>query len=256
MNISTHNSLSAWGGLKLRVLLILGALFVFGVILWIVLLPRIVASTIQSRTGFAVKVDGLSVNPFTANVAVTGLVLKNPAGWPAEGFVDLREFRADAHLFSLFGNRFVVDEIVVDMAQLTLVKNQQGVLNAVAFKEGFTGRPAASEPKQSSASQGFLIKHLVLKFDKLVYADHTGRRPVIKEYNLGLNRDMRDVDSVQKIISPFSGAALGLVTETMGGLFKNNAALLKDAGNTLQDATKKTGEKLKGLLDSLDKKRP
>ena len=257
MNTSSHFNCPARGGLLVRVLLILGVLLVLGSILWVMLLPGIVASTIHSKTGFTVKVDQLSVNPLTANASIKALVLKNPVGWPVEGFVDLREFRADVHLFSLFGDRFVADEIVVDMAQLTLVKNQQGVLNAVAFKEGFAGQPAASEPKQGSASQGFLIKHLVLKFDKLVYADHTGRRPIIKEYNLSLNREMRDVDSVQKLLSPFNGAALGLVKDTVGGLFKNSPELLKGVmTNTLEDATKKTTEKLKGLLDSLDKKKP
>lgn len=226
-------------------------------VLWVRLLPGLVASTIRSRTGFAVQVDQLAVNPFTGNVAIRGLVLKNPAGWPVAEFVDLREFRAETSLLSLLGNRFIADEILVDVARLTLVVNQQGTLNAVAFKEGLASKkPAGPDRPAAKAKQEFLIRHLVLKFDKLVYADHSGWRPSVKEYKLNLSRDMRDVDSVTKIISPFTGTALGLVAHTLGGMFKGNPDLLQELASPLQDAGRKTGEKLKGLLDSLDKRRP
>jgi hypothetical protein len=239
-----------------KLLLLLGVLALLVSILWVVLLPTLVVSTIRSRTGFVVQVDRISVNPFTADVAIRGLVMKNPEGWPMAGFVELREFRADANLLSLLGNRFIANEIVVDVAQLTLVVNQQGAMNAVAFKEGLAGRETTDAAKPTPrARQEFLIRHLGLRFDKLVYADYSGRRPNIKEYNLSLNRDMRDVDSVTKIISPFTGNVLGLVTNTLGGMFKGNPDLLKELASPLQDAGKTTGEKLKGLLDSLDKRR-
>ena len=242
---------------KVKLVLLLGVLGALISMLWIVLLPGRAASTIRSKTGFAVQVDQLAVNPFTGNVALRGLVLKNPAGWPETGFVDLREFRADVSLLSLLGHRFIADEIVVDLAQLTLVKNQQGTLNAVAFKEGLEGRDTGTPGKAAaSPRREFLIRHLVLRFDKLVYSDHSGRTPNIREYNLNLTRDMRDVDSVTKIVSPFTGAALDLVTHTIGGMFRSNPDLLKELASPVQDAGRKTGEKLKGLLDSLDKRRP
>jgi hypothetical protein len=131
------------------------------------------------------------------------------------------------------------------------------VLNAVAFKEALSGPDAESPGKPASkAKQEFLIRHLVLKFDKLVYADHSGRQPRVREYNVNLTRDMRDVDSVTKIISPFTGAVLGLVSNAIGGMFKSRPDLLQELASPVQDAGRKTGEKLKGLLDSLDMKRP
>jgi hypothetical protein len=253
-NTIKHQDSFNRGGLGVRVLLIVGGLVAIGAVLWVLLLPNFVAAKIRKQTGFAVKVDRLAVNPLTANVAVSGLVLKNPPGWPVEDFVDLREFRAKSSLFSLMGERLEADEVVVDMERLTLVKNQQGQLNAVAFKDALAGDEAKSKPAEPQKK--FLIRHLVMKFDKLVYADHSTGRPNVREYNLNVNRDMRDVDSVGKLISPFSGAVLGVMTDTLGGMFAENPDLLKDLKGTLQDAGKTTGEKLKGLLDSLDKKKP
>lgn len=246
------------GGLLAKLFFVFVLFLGVASVLWVVLLPGLVVSTIRSRTGFAVKVDQLSVNPFTATVAIRGLVMKNPAGWPAEEFFDLREFRADVSLFSLFSSRFVANEVVLDVAVVTLVKNPQGMVNALVFKEGVTGNPPAGSPeaKKSSATREFLIKRLVLKVDKLVYADYSAARPKIKDYNLNISRDMRDVDSVTKIVSPFSGSALGLITGTLGGAFPNSPGLLVDLKGSLQDAGKKTGEKIKGLLDSLDKRKP
>lgn len=243
------------GGAVIRILVVLGILFVLGAILWVLLLPRITASMVHHRTGFVVKVDSMALNPFSANVAIKGLVLTNPAGWPSADFVDLREFRADANLFSLFGSRLLVREIVVDVAQVQLVRNREGTLNALAFQEGLAGKEETGTQAKGGTKREFMVKHMVLKFDKLVYADYSGRTPVTKTYNLNLNRDMRDVDSVKKIFSPFAGSALGLVSESLGGVFKADPNLIRDATGVLQEAGKKTGEKLKGLFDSLDKQK-
>jgi hypothetical protein len=152
----------------------------------------------------------------------------------------------------------VADEVVLDLGQVKVVRNQQGALNATTFQNGLKGNSpnAANQAKANSGKQAFLIKHLVLKFDKLTLADYSGRKPVIKEYNLGINQEMRDVDSVAKLMSPLTGQALNLVNEAAGGLLKVDPGLLKDVTGLIQEAGKKTGEKLKGLLDSLDKKKP
>jgi len=251
------------GGLLIKLLLFLVVVFIGSALAWPVLLPGIVASVIRSKTGFAVQMQNLTVNPFTARVELRGLVLENPEGWPAKEFVDLRQFRVDAQLFSLFTSRFVADEVVVDVAQVSLVKNPQGVLNASVFKDGLLGREETKGEARSGKKQEFYIQHLILKFDKLVSADYSGRKPSVKEYNLNLSRDLTGVDSVAKIISPFAGAALGLVADTVGGLFQGSAdslktatEALKGATGTLQDAGKKTGELLKGLITPLDKKKP
>lgn len=263
---STSLLRSPRGGLLLKLLLALVILFVVAAIAWAVLLPALVASTIRSKTGFAVKIDALSVNPLTAKVNVRGLVLQNPADWPEAAFVELRDFRADADLFPLLGGRLLADEVTVDVARVTLVRNKQGVLNAVAFKEGLAGpKPPGPAPKpgEPAPKTEFLIRRLNLKFDQLVYADHSGRAPAVRTYDLGISREMQNVDSVAQLVSPFSGAALAVVSDALGGMFKgaagllqNAGALLKDGGGLLKDGGKKAGETLKGLMQQLEKKKP
>ncbi len=244
------------GGILSKLLFFLLVLFALGAAAWVFLLPGLVAAQIHSKTGFTLHVDHLSINPFTANASIKGLVLKNPDDWPATDFIDLREFKAEANLMSVFSNRVVASEVVIDVARCTLVKNQQGVFNATAFTDALKGPNPASQPQAKGPAKEFLIKHLVLKFDQLVYADYSAGKPVTREYKLNVNEELRDVDSVAKIIKPITAASIGTLTDALSGALNGRTDLLKDVSGALRGAGKKTGEKLKGLLDALDKKKP
>ena len=244
------------GGILTKLLLMVGLFFLVVAIAWVLWLPDWVVSRIQSKTGFTVKVDQLSVNPFTAKVAIKGAVLKNPAGWPVQDFLDLREFRAEAELGSLFTNRYVANEVVIDVARCTMVKNSQGVMNATVFSNALGGGSSTNTAGEKGEKKAFLIKHLVLKFDALVYADYSKAKPAVKEYRVNINRELRDVDSVAKIVNPIANASISVITDALSGVANGRTDLLKDAAEAIQSAGKKSGEKLKSLLDSLDKKKP
>lgn len=237
----------------LKLLLVLVALFTVGAIAWVVLLPSLVVSTIRSKTGFNARVESLSVNPFTGRVHVKHFVLTNPAGWPGDKpFVDLRELRVDADLLPLLRGRFEADEVAVDVASVTLVRNQQGALNATVFEQGLQGRRSAAEqpdPKPAGEGPKFLLRRLSLRFDQLSYADHSGRQPIVRDYRLGLNRELRDVDSVADLLVPFQGAALGLMADALQGVFPGAKNFLNDAAGALKESGKKASETLKGLLE-------
>lgn len=237
----------------LKLLLLLAVLAAVGAMVWVVLLPGVVTSAVRTRTGFSIQLEGISANPFTGRAAIRGLVLRNPSGWPVADFAELREFSAEVNLLSLLGDRFIAEEIVVDLPKLTLVVNERGAWNAAVFKEGLAGAPKAG---RSMPKQEFLIRHLVVKFGQLVYADYSGSKPDRREFYLGLRRDLHDVDSVTKIVSPFTGTVRGIVSHAMGGMFKDRPDVLTELASPVREAGTKTGEKLKGLLDSLDKRRP
>ncbi len=244
---------SARGGCLIRSLLMLAVLGVIFAAAWIVLLPGILVSTIQARTGFVVKIDQLAINPFGGKINIEGAVVENPAGWPTHEFITLRRFKVEAELLPLFSHRLVADEVIVDIAKLSLIRNQAGVLNADAFRNGLTQAKAQpAQSKKTGAKTEFLIRHLVMKFDRLVMADYSGKKPVIKEYDLQLERDMHDVDSVAKLVNPFLGVVLG----PTGNLLGVTADSVGGAVNTLQQAGKKTGESVKKFFQSLEKKKP
>ena len=248
-----HSTRGGWLIRTVFFIAVLGVIFAAG---WVVLLPGITVSTIQARTGFVVKVEQLSVNPFSGKVNIEGAVVENPIGWPTHEFITLRRFKVEADLLPLLSHKFVADDVSVDVEKLSLVRNQDGVLNADAFRDGLTkGKGETAKPDQAkgdNAKTEFLIHHLMLKFDHLTMADYSGKKPLVKDYNLKISQELREVDSVAKLANPFVGSML----TAQGGLADMSAGVLGAPLNALQQAGKKTGESLKKLFQSLEKKKP
>lgn len=223
-------------------------------VVWMRFLPGYLISQVESRTGFGVHLAEFSANPFTGRVHVRDLVVTNPAEWGGESFVEVRAFDAHSSLRALFSDHYFADVMVVDVARVNLVRNQEGVLNAREFKDRLKGSRDDAKPR---GPKGFLIRKLVLKFDTLTYNNHADLLPGTRKYHLNVDTELADVDSVPKLLAPFRDTAgLGLIADTMGNLFRGSTDLLKGTADLIQDLGKQTGKTLKGVLDSLDKKKP
>jgi hypothetical protein len=231
------------GGLLARLLAAFVVFLAVAALAWMLLLPVVVTSLLRSRTQFGVTVQSLSVNPFTATVHLRGLIIENPPTFPMPDFVQVREFRATAGLFTLFSDRPVIDEAVVDIAQVTLVKNQAGQRNAALFQERLAGAsapvraggpPAAGPAPQSKE---FLIRHLELRFDKLRLVDASGGQPGTQEYDLGLRQTYENVTTPVQIAVPILGrlaARGGAIGDLAGKLGADALATARQTGRGAQ----------------------
>lgn len=245
---STLSDSSRRGGLLGKLLIVLTTFVVLLAVVWMLFLPAIVRSVLQRRTQFDVGVQKLTINPFTARVHLQGLVLRNPEGFPLPEFVNLREARADIALFSLFGDRLIVEDAAIDLAQLALVKNAAGQSNALLFKERLLGpeKPDASPEKpatKTTKSQPFLIRHLELRFDQILLAEvSNAAKPRILDLNF--SHTYENVDSPTQLVGP----VLVQLTTRSGILNR----LLDKIGVGGADSASKTQELLRGVFPSLD----
>src|SRR5450432_866771 len=96
------------GGIFFKLLVFLAAVFALAALAWMLFLPAFVTRQIRTRTGFDATVASLSCNPFTGRLTIRGLVLTNPPGFSTSDFVQLREFRLEGDLLSLFSERIVL----------------------------------------------------------------------------------------------------------------------------------------------------
>lgn len=241
------------GGVMFKLLVLLAVLGAAGALAWMLLLPAFLVAQLHERTGFNVELQSLVANPFTGLIDVRGLVLSNPPGFPTRDFVQLREFRLEAELTTLFSDRPVFDQVTLDLAKITLVKQAGGRTNAEAFQRA----PLAAVP----AAPRFLIRRLDLRFDRLAVADHSGLVPVVREFEVGVKGTYRDVTSLQPLLSPEVwqalaplGAALdGLVPENLGQAVRRAAKeAAKTGAERLRAAGQRTGESVKGYLEALE----
>jgi hypothetical protein len=177
--------------------------------------------------------------------------------------VQVREFRATAGLFTLFSDRPVIDEAMVDIAQVTLVKNQAGQRNAALFQERLAGAPAPVRsgvpPTTGPAPKTgeFLIRHLELRFDKFRLVDASGDQPGTQEYDLSLRQTYENVTTPVQIAVPILdrlAARGGAIGDLAGKLGADALAMAKQTGAVLKDAGQQAGAALKGFFQSLEQK--
>jgi len=111
---------------------------------------------VHERTGFDAEVASFSANPFTGLMLVRGLVVANPATFPARDFVQVRSFEADLGWWSLLSERLVIESLTVDVRQVTLLKRANGPTNLEVFRSGLAG----PGPKTAATPPPMVIKRL------------------------------------------------------------------------------------------------
>ena len=260
-----RTSSGSHGGILFKLLVVLAVMFAAVALAWMLFLPAVLTTQLRARTGFDATVESLAVNPFTGRVELRGLVLTNPPTFPVHDFLQLREFHAEARVLSLLSDRPVFDSMLLDVASVTLVKRDDGSTNAGAFQHHLT-LPADDQPRPPSSQppRRFLIHRLVVRVDRLVITDHSGKLPVSREYHLGLNQTYTDVTDVRQLLAPAALQSLAPVGVVLNGLVPG------DLGHAINDAVKdatksgagllkavgrKAGEKVKGYFDALEESR-
>jgi hypothetical protein len=265
------------GNILTKLLVFAFALAATFAVMWILLLPSIVTGLIKKRTGFDATVQRLYVNPFTASVYISQLRINNPDTFPQTDFVSVNEFKTAVEPDSIFGDRVVVKDAVFDVAFIAVVKNAQGQTNVDVFRAGVQPatpeakspdqkdqpKPAAA-PAEKTPTKKFLIRHLVVKLNKIVLADYSGAQPNIREVALNIDRTFTDVTDLKQISGPLladlSVAGAGKLANSLLGLvipapiLEQLGVVTKDSGGILQGTGKKTKDLFKGLFDSLEEK--
>ena len=283
MNPCPCFSRSSRGGALLKLIVFLIVFFAIVVSAWIFFLPPILASTLEKRTGFSVKVEKLSIDPFRNRVQFAGLVISNPPSFPRPEFVQVRSFRAMAQLDTFFTDRLVIDDGEIDVANVALIRNSAGTLNAALFSDRLLNarkpkgkpKPAAEpkakpgQPKPAPASKPavteraelpektFLIKRLVVRFERMIVEDHTGTKPVSREYMLNFSHTYENViNTDQFVVGPFmkgftavgsaiTGLIPGDMSQTLGEATRSGTELYREA-------TKKTGDPFRAFMQTLE----
>jgi len=250
------------GGIMLKFLFVLAALCAALALAWMVALPSIFSSWVRNRTGFDLAVRSLMVNPFTGNLRAQGLVINNPPTFPQLEFLQVREFAVDAEMWSLFSDKPVLNLVKMDIGLVALVKRLDGKTNTEVFRgylaskeKGSVSIPKSRQPKR--AGKEFLIKKLEVRFDRLLVAENTGKRPVMKEYPLNIDRTYENVTDGDQLLLPGSldqvfalGGAVGsLLPDDVGRILDET---LRSGSDLLKKVTDSEVNPFKGFSDTLE----
>jgi hypothetical protein len=269
------------GGAMMKLVVFLIVFVAIVISAWIFFLPPILTSTLEKRTGFTVKIKSLAIDPFRNRVSFSGLVITNPESFARPEFVEVRSFRARAQLDTFFTDRLVIDDGEIDVAQVALIRNSSGTINAALFSDRLLnarkpkGKPKPAEPAKPGQpkppvapppaptvraelpEKSFLIKRLVVRFEKMVVEDHSGTRPVSREYTLNFTHTYENIiNTDQFVVGPFmkgftavGSAITGLIP---GDMSKTLGEATRSGTELFREATKKTGDPFRAFMQTLE----
>jgi uncharacterized protein involved in outer membrane biogenesis len=228
-------------------------------------LKPIVTGQLKSRTGFDVKIEKLSLNPFTANLILDGFVIANPAtDFKTPGFVDLRALHGEMSVVSLFSNRVVLESGTLDLPSVTLVRraNKQPS-NAELFANRLLGESSTTttkpdeKPAGTSKPLNFLIKRLDVNVGKVVVATENADGTVSsRETVINYKHSYQNVTEPKQFMT--TGLARSLLSvgsqlsDLIPGKFGESVdSVLKGGIKVIDNPDEATGSAIKGLLNKL-----
>jgi hypothetical protein len=192
-----HSRSTQGGGALIQIMMFLVCAFAMLAMGWMLLLPGLFTSVIENRTGFPARVDSFYANPFTAEVRMRGLVIVNPSGFAESDFLELQQFTAKADLFSLLGNKPVLDMTTIDVARITVVTNERGSNNLDLIYRRLASTPSKKTASKASAPVAsplqFLVRNLDVRLNEVVVKDERPGKVPNQVHALAFQRTYRDV---------------------------------------------------------------
>jgi hypothetical protein len=200
-------------------------------------------------TGFPLEIGSVSLGLFSSKVDVHNLKLMNPPEFPEKMFVDMPELYVDYRFGSMISGAPHVNDMLINIKQLVIVKNNKGDSNAMKLK-GVVSPPGSKSTK-------YAVDKLRIHVGTVTIKDFSRAKPT--ERNVSLNVDatynnITDSTDITRLVlltvmSQVHLPDIGIKTED---LQKGLTNVTNAAGEALKGATDAT----KGLFDTLKKAVP
>ena len=220
---------------------------------------------VKAITGLTLQMRSLDVGILRTLIGVKGVRLFNPSGFPDRVMVEMPELYVDYDLPAFFKGKVHLEEVRLDLKELTVVKNEKGVLNLDSLKAVQAGKEKKTAfGQQKGKAPQVQIDRLHLKVGKVVYKDYSGGTPPqVNEFNVNIDEKYENISNPYVLGSLILSRALFKTTIARlanfdikaleGQLGDVGAALKKYSGGMTQTlgktvgSTKELGE---GAVDS------
>jgi hypothetical protein len=197
-------------------------------------------------TGFPLTIGSVDLELFSSKVDVHDLRLMNPPEFQEKMFVDMPELYVDYRLPSMFGGVPHVNDMLINIKQLVIVKNKTDS-NVQKLK-------GVVSPAGSRSSTKYAVDKLRIHVGTVTIKDYSRPKPSERDITLNLDRAYNNITDSTDISRLVLFTVLGQVHIPDIGinandLKKNLTNVTNQAGQALQGA----GEAIGSLLDNLQK---
>jgi len=237
--------------MKKLLLSIVGVLVVFVAILLLArnfIARRSIEYGAKKITGFPLTIGSIDLGLFSSKVDVHDLKLMNPSEFSERTFVDMPQLYIDYRLGSMMSGAPHVNEMRINIKQLSIVKNNKGESNAMKLKS------VVSSGKSSSK---YYVDSLRIHVGTVTIKDFSRPKPTERNVTLNIDATYKNIsDSTDitrlvllTVMSQVHLPDIGINTED---LKKNLGDVTNQAGQALQGAAGAVGGLLDGIKKSVD----
>ena len=213
------------GNVSRRVLSLLGGVILFIVLaaalsVWSVgrFAPRLLDSTLSSKSGAHLAVENNDTNLFVGRVNFTDFTVTNPSRWTDARFLKGKRLQLDLDPATFIGDgRRVVHLLELDIDELTLVgkedylkdNNAQDIFRGL--KSADTPPPPAGQPVVAAPRTPFLIEKLRLRIGHITVID--------RQFDLVFEaQNITDVNLEETLTGPLGKQVVAQTPATTAGL--------------------------------------
>jgi uncharacterized protein involved in outer membrane biogenesis len=214
----------------------------------------------KAMTGFPLEIGSVNLGLFNGQLDVSNLKLMNPPDFKERLFVDLPEFRIDYRLGSMLAGSPHINDMLINLNQIVIVKNADGESNVQRLKgvtssssSGAQSQPAKSEPGKKTS---YRVDQLRIHIGTVTFKDYSKGTPTEREIPLNVNatyKDITDSTDITRLVlmTMLSQARLPDIGVNVNDLTKNLGNVTDAAGQALQGASETLQKTTKGLFDTI-----
>ncbi|MFH1360486.1 MAG: AsmA family protein [Candidatus Omnitrophota bacterium] len=260
-------------------IIVLAVLLVLGITKNL-LMKAAIQGGVKTVTGCSLSMQKFGFGILTTKTDIRGLKLYNPAGFVDKVMLSMPEILVDYNLTSLFKGKAHLSDMKINMEEFVVVKNKDGKVNLNVLKESLAKEEAPGEKPKEAKKKAKMpeiqIDNMELKIGKVIYKDYSkGGEPTIKEYDINLNEQYKNINNVQSLVGLIVFKALAktsiaaLANIDLAG-FKDAASdalasakevavkaadtakeAAKKTADTAKEAAQKTGDAMKGATEKI-----
>lgn len=198
-------------------------------------------------TGFPLTIGSVDVGLFSSKLDVHDLKLMNPPDFSERMFVDMPQLFVDYRLGSMFSGAPHVNDMLINIKQLVIVKNDKGDSNAMKLK-------GIVSPPGSTSSTKYSVDKLRIHVGTVTTVDRTGKRKDVPLNVDATYNNITDSTDISRLVllTVMSQVRLPEIGIKPEDLKKSLEGVTGVAGEVLKGAT----EAGKGLFDTIKKAVP
>jgi hypothetical protein len=248
----------------------------FGVVLLVLVALLVVGRNFVARksveigtrrvTGFPLEIGSVDVGLFDSQLNVRNLKLMNPPDFEEKMFVDWLHLYLDYRLGSMLIGSPHINNMLVNLKQVVIVKNSKGESNVQRLKGVASSSAAGGTGPQTAKSDNgkkmrCRVDQLQIHIGTVTIKDYTGGKPSERSFNLNVDasyKGITDPTDITRLVlmTMMSQARLPDIGIRMDDLKKGLGDVTDTAGKAIKGASENLEKADKGLLDTLKQAAP